>query len=190
MYDPEEYGITTRRTVIEGESYFEATVGELPDVVGYGATRAEAEEAVVEAIKGLQKMALARGRAFPPPVVPPSEYSGRVTLRLSKTVHRRAAVAASAEQVSLNSFIAEAIADRLAVSARPYADRSVNVAGVICSSGSLAVESWPQNVLMGSAIGTRVVRRFAEPQVCTVGSIEYGAMDNIVHMFSPQERRQ
>lgn len=130
MFDPEEYGITTRRTVVDGRRYFEATVGELPDVVGYGVTRAEAEKAVLAGIKGLQKAAHARGKGFPPPVAPPGNFNGRVTLRLSKTIHQRAVFAASAEQVSLNSFIAEAVVERLSSRKRSAEDAVDNAAFV------------------------------------------------------------
>lgn len=119
MFDPEDYSITTRRTLIGDGVYYESTVGELPDVAGFGATRAEAEEAALEGIKGLQNAAMARGKPFPPPVTPPIDFTGRVTLRMSKSIHQRAAFAAVAEHVSLNSFIVEAVVERLAAAERP-----------------------------------------------------------------------
>ena len=45
------------------------------------------------------------GKSVPPPIVPMDDYSGRVTLRLPKTLHRALAMAADEEGVSLNSYL-------------------------------------------------------------------------------------
>jgi predicted HicB family RNase H-like nuclease len=96
-------------TEIDGETTFEARVLELPDVAGYGDTREEAEEAAIEAIRGLQSSAEAAGRSFPRPLVEAHE-TGRFTLRLSRDLHTRAAVFAALGDVSLNTFISNAVA--------------------------------------------------------------------------------
>jgi predicted RNase H-like HicB family nuclease len=86
---------------------------ELPEIVGYGDTREEAEAAALEGFKGIADLAKKRGRALPAPHPHTVEYSGRVTLRMSKGLHARAAMAALAEDISLNQLIVEAIALRL-----------------------------------------------------------------------------
>jgi len=120
MHDPNEYTITCRRTKVDNEVVFEARVIELPDVVGYGESRAEAESEALEAIAGLQDLAKEMGHEFPAPNPVPTEYSGRITLRTSKTLHRQAATLAHLEDVSLNQFINEAIAARVTERNRTY----------------------------------------------------------------------
>jgi predicted HicB family RNase H-like nuclease len=114
MYDPNEYTVTSRRTTVEDETVFEARVIELPDVVGYGDTRDEAEAAAIESISGLQDLAKEMGHPFPAPNPVPAEYAGRLTLRVSRSLHRQIALLAYLEDVSLNQFINEAITARVA----------------------------------------------------------------------------
>lgn len=49
------------------------------------------------------------GEAYPPISVSGIEYSGRITLRISKSLHQRANDRAKEEGVSLNSLVAEAL---------------------------------------------------------------------------------
>lgn len=141
MYDPNEYTVTSRRTTVEGEALFEARVIELPDVVGYGETREEAEAAAIESISGLQDLAREMGHTFPAPNPVPTEYSGRVTLRVSRSLHRQVAMLAHLEDVSLNQFINEAIAERVAAR-RARATRYYNVTadGLIIAAAHAAGE--------------------------------------------------
>lgn len=118
MRDPNEYSIASRRTMVDGEMLFEARVLELPDVVGYGATREEAETEALEAIGGLQKLAAELDQPFPEPASIPSDFSGRVTLRMTRSLHQKAAMFAEHERASLNSFVCEAV--RVRVSMREF----------------------------------------------------------------------
>lgn len=52
------------------------------------------------------------GKDVPAPIVE-LEYSGRYPLRLSKSMHKKAAECAEREGVSLNSFIAEAVCEKV-----------------------------------------------------------------------------
>jgi predicted HicB family RNase H-like nuclease len=152
IFDVEEYAISCRRmrTPETGAFTYEATVAELPDVVGYGETRAEAEEAVLEALRGLQELAQTRGRTFPAPIEIPTQYTGRVTTRLSKTIHKQAANLARAEGISLNAFICEAVSLRVAgcllqATARPQAPQLTTFA-----YGSSALPNPEPNALASS----------------------------------------
>lgn len=111
MSDPYEYTITVRRRELDGEEIFEAAVAELPDVRGYGETYAEAYDFAIETIADLSQRAVKEGLAFPAPRPPADEeYSGRVTLRLPKHVHRLAAQTAAAEGMSLNAYLNSVVA--------------------------------------------------------------------------------
>lgn len=105
MFDPNAYGIEVRRRTIDGEAVFEARVRELPDVAEYADTAEEAYALALDTIAATAKMLAERGKAIPAPVEPVDEWSGRVTLRVPKSLHRALAAAADAEGCSLNQHI-------------------------------------------------------------------------------------
>ena len=107
-----EYGVSIRMTDSDGAAVFEARVAELPDVVAFGETYNEAYEAALEAVSGLQDMYAAKGKTFPKPNVSEPTLSGRVTLRMSKSLHRSVHACAQNDGVSLNQWIVEAVAVR------------------------------------------------------------------------------
>ncbi len=61
----------------------------------------------------------AAGRALPPPAPPLDDYSGRITVRVTKALHRDLALAAAEEGVSLNLLISTALAQFAGSRARP-----------------------------------------------------------------------
>ena len=103
--DPHAYNITIRRATFESEVLFEARVKELPDLVEYGESFEEAYDLVVDAIDTAAAAFAEKGRAFPPAVVPVDDYSGRVTLRLPRSLHRALAESADDEGISLNQHL-------------------------------------------------------------------------------------
>lgn len=112
MAKPEEYGVSVR-LVQEGDAgVYEARVVELPDVRTYGATWGEAYKGAIEVIETTQKIFAEKGKEFPDVERPEDEFSGRVTLRMSKSLHRCVHQKAIGDGVSLNQWIVEAIACR------------------------------------------------------------------------------
>ncbi len=105
MINPHDYKITIRHGVFEGEPCFEARVKELPDVVEYGDTAEEAYALAIDTIETTAEILAEKGRRMPRPMEIPDDYSGRVTLRLPKTLHRSLAQAADDEGVSLNAYL-------------------------------------------------------------------------------------
>ncbi len=103
--DAYAYNITVRRGEFEGETLFEARVKELPDLVEYGDTFDEAHALAVDAIETTAAIFAEKGRMMTPPTVPADDYSGRVTLRLPKSLHRALAEAADTEGASLNQHL-------------------------------------------------------------------------------------
>jgi predicted RNase H-like HicB family nuclease len=116
-FDPHRYTITIKLVTLEEGEFFEAVVAELPDLVEYGETYDHAYSLAVESIGSLQDAAQEQGRDFPAPM--PSraivEFSGRVTLRMTPSLHACASRFAEQEGVSLNSWVVEAIATRVGV---------------------------------------------------------------------------
>jgi predicted HicB family RNase H-like nuclease len=113
MNKPSEYGIAVRLVRRDGEEIYEARVAELPDVVAFGSTYAEAYEIALESIEGLQEQFAEMGRAFPDPEATESDFSGRITLRMSKSMHASVHRRALTDGVSLNQWIVEAVACRV-----------------------------------------------------------------------------
>ncbi|HET8554714.1 MAG TPA: toxin-antitoxin system HicB family antitoxin [Rhodanobacteraceae bacterium] len=105
MTDPHAYGIEVRRRTIDGEVVFEARVRELPDLAEYADTAEEAYALTIDAIATTADMLAERGKSMPPPLEPVDDWSGRVTLRLPKSLHRLLSETADDEGCSLNQHI-------------------------------------------------------------------------------------
>jgi predicted RNase H-like HicB family nuclease len=103
--DPYAYNITVRRAEVEGEVCFEARVKELPDLIEYADTAEEAYTLAVDGIETTAEIMESKGRAMPAATVPADDFSGRVTLRLPRSLHRALAEASDEEGVSLNQHL-------------------------------------------------------------------------------------
>ena len=103
--DPHAYSITVRKIDFDGDTHFEARVKELPDVREYGASAGEAYELAIDTIETAAAMFAEEGKSFPSPAVVQDDFSGRVTLRISKSMHRALAASAQDEGVSLNQHL-------------------------------------------------------------------------------------
>jgi hypothetical protein len=73
---------------------------------------------VTLAARGWLEAVIELGQNVPEPAAE-SEYSGKIVLRLPRTLHRIAASLAERDGVSLNTFLATAIAERVGAIARP-----------------------------------------------------------------------
>jgi predicted HicB family RNase H-like nuclease len=144
-FDANEYNITVRRVTLDGTAMFEARVTELPDIRGYAESAGDAHAKAVEAIEALHEMALQDHEDFPAPAAPEDEFSGRVTLRMPKAVHRAIAEKAAEDGVSINWYIVTI----LATSLNDY----VRAACEIKVLGSAQGAAWTQNVAMWAPNG-------------------------------------
>ena len=104
------YNITIRQIEVDGQELFEARVRELPDVVDFGETWEEAYELVVDTIETTAEAMVEQGRRMPEPAGVEDDYSGRITLRVPKTLHRRLAEQAEHESISLNQYLVSLLA--------------------------------------------------------------------------------
>ncbi|EMH4919835.1 toxin-antitoxin system HicB family antitoxin [Serratia marcescens] len=106
MRDAEEYTISIRLESIEGERMYVARVEELPDVEEYADTYEFARELILDTIKTTQNIFERKGLTFPEPkIFSLADVSGRVTLRLPKSVHAKCISDSEHEGVSLNTYI-------------------------------------------------------------------------------------
>ncbi|HDR2410905.1 toxin-antitoxin system HicB family antitoxin [Enterobacter cloacae] len=116
MFNAEEYTISVRKERMDGDVYWVARVEELPDIMEFGDTREDAYNLAIDTLTVGQEMCLAEGTPFPSPkVFQEANVSGRVTLRLPKSVHANCIWYAEQEGVSLNSYILTCITSYRAV---------------------------------------------------------------------------
>lgn len=105
MTDASRYNIVVRRVVDTDGDYYEARIRELPDLTEYADSAIEAYDLAIDAISTVAKIFAEKGKKMPPPIESDDEYSGRVTLRLPKSLHRALAEEAAEEDVSLNQHL-------------------------------------------------------------------------------------
>jgi predicted HicB family RNase H-like nuclease len=105
MIDPSNYNITIRKGCFDGELCFEARVAELPDVAEYADSFEEAYALIIDTLEVTAEIFKSQGKQMPPPIIAADEFSGRVTLRLAKSLHRSLAQASEKEGVSLNQHL-------------------------------------------------------------------------------------
>jgi len=110
-FDPEAYTITIRKEEHDGEIFYVGKVAEFPNIVSFEESFGEAHVLVIDAIQTLKNIADETQAMLPLPYPAPSdEFSGRVTLRLPKTLHAKVARMAEQDAVSVNQYLVTAIA--------------------------------------------------------------------------------
>jgi predicted RNase H-like HicB family nuclease len=90
-----------------------ATVQELPGCVAHGATPERAAAAAQEAIERWIEEASAEGREIPPPGAAAS-HSGRLLVRMPRSLHAELFRASEREGTSLNAYIVAALSASVA----------------------------------------------------------------------------
>ncbi|HTV20953.1 MAG TPA: toxin-antitoxin system HicB family antitoxin [Polyangiaceae bacterium] len=106
----------SRVLVPDGGEHYAAEILEFPGCSSTGATPAEAYANLERAAEAWLVRWLGDGREAPRPFTN-RETSGRFALRLPKSLYVRASQAAARESVSLNLYIANAVAERVGASA-------------------------------------------------------------------------
>ena len=111
MIDAELYTISVRKELIENETFYVARVLEFPDLEEFGDTLSEARELAVESIKTSYELCCEQNIHFPVPADLDAlvNVSGRVTLRLPKSLHAKLAAEALKEDISLNQYLVSSL---------------------------------------------------------------------------------
>jgi antitoxin HicB len=99
--------------VVWDEDYWAATFPELPGLVAAADRWDELAQKITDAKESYFEAALEAGLPIAEPGDSSEPASGRLLLRLPKTLHRQAARAASRDGVSVNTFLVSAIAREL-----------------------------------------------------------------------------
>lgn len=101
------------RILVPDEGVVAASVPELPGCFAEGSTLEEALANLEDALKSWLCAAIDSGLEIPQPQgeVEPEEYSGRFSVRVPKSLHRRLASRADAEGCSLNQLVTTILAE-------------------------------------------------------------------------------
>lgn len=143
------YHLAVVREGEERDSPWTASVEELPGCTSRGKTADEAVSGVQEAMLEWIRSALEEGRDIPEPRSTAS-HSGRLLLRMPRTLHGELTRAAERENVSLNQFINDTLASAVAWRGRS-ASAGGNSAGPIQTPGAEGLTAEPS--------GSRPARR-------------------------------
>lgn len=109
-----KYGFKVYQVNINGELLWFAESTDLKYCAGQGNTCDEAIKELEENENTWLEMAKEDGiKILDPTVEEIQTYSGKFTVRLSKTLHKQAAERAEFENVSLNQFVVEAISEKV-----------------------------------------------------------------------------
>jgi antitoxin HicB len=104
--------------VPESDGTFRGEILEFPGCIAAGDTAQETLAKLEDVAASWLQSMIARGQQIPEPLEA-SNYSGKTVLRLSKSLHQKAAMVARMDGVSLNSFIANCVAERVGARNRP-----------------------------------------------------------------------
>jgi antitoxin HicB len=99
--------------VVWDDDYWAATFPDLPGLVAAADTWDELEKKIQEAKESHFEAALSAGLPIAEPGENSEPASGRLLLRLPKTLHRQASRAAGRDGVSVNTFLVSAVAREL-----------------------------------------------------------------------------
>ena len=116
-YDSLPYRVDLKKDVRD-DVWF-ASCPELPGVKAAGKTQEEALAAARELKTLWLKVAIEKGKRIPEPE-PESTYSGKFNLRISKSLHERAVSAARMDGVTLNVYVAQALAEKVERSSQEH----------------------------------------------------------------------
>src|SRR5262249_37466832 len=84
---------------------FVAVATDLPGSSAFGDTQDEALQELQDAITGWIEAQRSAGNPVPAPSTPSREYSGKVLVRMPRSLHTKLALTAKSEDVSLNQYI-------------------------------------------------------------------------------------
>src|SRR5262249_45755652 len=101
-----------RVVVPEADGTFRAEIIEFPGCIAVGDNAAEALATLEEVAVSWLEATLDRGQRVPEPIEN-SGFSGKLVVRLPRSLHKKAAYQAERDGVSLNNFIVSSIAQQV-----------------------------------------------------------------------------
>lgn len=163
-FDPESYTITIRKEEDDGEVLYVGRVAELPNISAFEETFDATRTLVIDAIQTLKKIADEAQAEFPLPYPAPSdEFSGRITLRLPRSLHAKVSRIAAQEDISVNQYLVAAIATYVGETdgISRVVTEAVNLLGHIVANAMTTVTAWkPTQYVFGEVTPTRLADPF------------------------------
>jgi predicted HicB family RNase H-like nuclease len=158
--DAQNYSVTVRKGEFEGEECFEARVREFPDLTEYADSFEEAYALAVDAIETTIILFKEKNKSLPVPMEVADDFSGRVTLRMPKSMHRAYSQWAEDEEVSLNHLIVNCLSHALGAfnhkQETPYHAFAAKV---------VPIETG-RRIAYNRPVDLSAVLKVAEPEVC------------------------
>ncbi len=108
-FDPSEYTIIVKKQIVDEKLQFAAQAIEFPYLYVCGDTFQEAYESAIETIAEFHEDAEEDGDKLPDPLVLADQYTGRITLRMPKSLHKQVDILSQVDGTSLNQFIVNAV---------------------------------------------------------------------------------
>lgn len=102
----------------EDDGSYRGEIIEFPGCIAIGDTAAEALAHLEGVAESWLASTIARGQRVPEPIETGS-YSGKLVVRLTRSLHRKATHEAAREGVSLNHFIVSCVAEQVGARAKP-----------------------------------------------------------------------
>lgn len=113
-FDPDIYTITIRKEDVDGDIYYVGRVAEFLNVTAYENTYEDALAVIRSALREIASRATETGKALPRPMSECStDPSGRMTLRMPRSLHARLNAQAQIDEMSANQLINLAVAEYL-----------------------------------------------------------------------------
>ena len=107
-----------RVLIPESDGRVTAEIMEFPGCVTFGDDNREALARLEEVAADWIQVAISRGQQVPEPM-DAADFSGRLVLRMPRGLHKRAAMCADREGVSLNHFIVASLAEAVGERSKP-----------------------------------------------------------------------
>jgi len=159
-----------RILVPEEDGTYSAEILEFPGCYAEGDTAAEAIDDLEKAAASWIEATLGQNKEIPEPLAN-YEYSGKINLRLPKSIHKQAARFAQKEDVSLNQFFASAIASR--IGAEEICNRLLErIEGrMIAAACSIQIHCVATGFLLGDTVQSGQLSEFPFVQVNNPSSV-------------------
>jgi predicted HicB family RNase H-like nuclease len=105
MIDAKNFTISVQYGEFDGDWCYEARVREFPEIIEYADSASEVYDLAIDSIEIICEHNVERGIACPSPAENCDDYSGRMTLRLPTSLHKKPAIDSENEHVSLNQWV-------------------------------------------------------------------------------------
>ncbi|KKM67978.1 hypothetical protein LCGC14_1465730 [marine sediment metagenome] len=154
-----------RILIPDDDGTYTAEILEFPGCFGEGDTAGDAINDLEQAAASWIEAAIEQGQEIPPPM-DSCEYSGKINLRLPKSIHKQAARFAERDDISLNQLFLSAIAAR--IGAEEFCEhlleklKSPSTINMIVQSSSNAVIMYQPGFLQALPESTQTDRTLLE----------------------------